>query len=245
MARYNARVRTIVTRGVARRPQAWILALACLVGCGAPEPLQEAASPPPRTPANTEVRQEDTSAATRIVFLGDSLTAGYGIAEGDAFPALVALGLERAGHDVEVLNAGVSGDTSAGGVSRIDWVLRARPDVLVLELGGNDALRGQPLENTERNLRIIVERAREAGARVIILGMDVPTNYGPDYGGRFSAMYARIAEDLDVAYVPGFIREVGLNRGLMQLDGIHPTAAGHRRLAELLLPHLEALIEQH
>ena len=237
-------MRTIVTRGIARRPQAWILALACLVGCGAPEPLQEAEPPPPRPSGSSGAQSETTPGATRIVFLGDSLTAGYGVAEADAFPALVADGLQRAGHDVDVLNAGVSGDTSAGGVSRIDWVLRARPDVLVLELGGNDALRGQPLENTERNLRIIVERPREAGARVIILGMDVPTNYGPDYGGRFSAMYARIAEDLNVTYVPGFIREVGLNRSLMQLDGIHPTAAGHRRLAELLLPHLESLIER-
>jgi len=213
-----------------------------VLGCGSPGSAPDAQAPPARDATPVPARPEAGPDATRIVFLGDSITAGYGVGEEEAFPALLAGDLKRAGYAVEVVNAGVSGDTSAGGVSRIDWVLRARPDVLVLELGGNDALRGQPLDNTEANLRRIIQRAREAGARVLLLGMDVPTNYGGDYGGRFSALYGRIAEDTGVAFVPGFIREVGLNRSLMQLDGIHPTAEGHRRLADLLLPHLEALL---
>jgi len=112
----------------------------------------------------------------------------------------------------------------------------------VVELGANDALRGQPLEAIEANLRAIVRGAREAGARVLLLGMDVPSSYGRDYGGGFAALYARIAEDTGVAFVPGFIRDVALDPRLMQPDGLHPTADGHRVLAANLLPHVRALL---
>jgi acyl-CoA thioesterase-1 len=179
----------------------------------------------------------------RIAFLGDSLSAGSGLAEDEAFPALVEDGLRQEGHAVDVLNAGVSGDTTAGGLARLDWVLRSEPDVLVVELGANDALRGQPLDSVERNLREIVRRAQGAGARVLLLGMDVPTNYGADYGGSFADLYARVAQEAGVALVPGFIREVGLDRSLMQEDGLHPTAEGHRRLAERLVPVLGGMLE--
>ena len=142
-----------------------------------------------------------------------------------------------------MVNAGVSGDTTAGGLSRLEWILRQQPDVLVVELGGNDALRGQPLENTENNLRAIIGRARAAGARPLLLGMDVPTNYGPDYGRDFAEMYGRIAREEAVDFVPGFVREIGLNPELMQADGLHPTAEGQRRLAESLVPYLESMLD--
>jgi acyl-CoA thioesterase-1 len=177
--------------------------------------------------------------APRVVFLGDSLSAGYGLAEADAFPAVAQALLRDSGTTIEVVNAGVSGDTSAGGLARLGWVLGQMVDVLVVELGGNDALRGQSLESTESNLRQIVRRSREAGAHVLLLGMDIPTNYGPDYGKAFAEMYVRIAEEEGVTLVPGFVREVGADPMLIQPDGLHPTAEGHRRLAEILMPYLE------
>jgi len=204
---------------------------AIALACGQPE-TPEAQRPAERAPANAVSRPDGEG--FRIVFLGDSLSAGYGLPESQAFPFLVEEQLRKQGHAVDVLNAGVSGDTTAGGLSRLDWVLRSEPQLLVVELGGNDALRGQPLENTERNLREIVRRGRAAGARVLLLGMDVPTNYGPGYAEGFAELYGRIAEQEDVAFVPGFIREVALDPSLMMADGLHPTAEGHRQLAETL-----------
>ncbi len=202
--------------------------------CGGPE-IVETAAPQGRTP-------DPSPAAIRVVVLGDSLSAGLGLAEADAFPAVLQELLRQRGHEVDVVNAGVSGDTSAGGLSRVDWVLRQQPEILVVELGGNDALRGQPLENIEDNLRRIVRRGRESGARVVLLGMDLPTNYGPDYGGRFAEMYERIAREEEILLVPGFVREVGMDPTMMQPDGLHPTAEGHRLLAESLMPRLEPMV---
>jgi len=178
------------------------------------------------------------------VVLGDSIAAGLGLPESDAFPAIVEKLLRQEGHSVEVVNAGVSGDTSAGGSSRIDWILKQRPDVLVVELGGNDALRGQPLGNTERNLRQIIRRGQEAGAHVLLVGMDIPSNYGRAYAGDFAKMYRRIARDEGVTLIPDFVREVGTDSHLMQADGIHPTTEGQRRLAEKLLPYLEEAVTE-
>ena len=215
---------------------ALVAIVSLILACGGPEIVETVAPPRPTAyPA---------SAAIRVVFLGDSLSAGLGLAEAEAFPAVVEELLRRNGHRVAVVNAGVSGDTSAGGLSRVDWVLRQKPDILVVELGGNDALRGQPIENIEGNLRQIVGRGRDSGARVVLLGMDLPTNYGPDYAGRFAEMYERIAREEKAELVPGFVREIGTNPSMMQPDGLHPTAEGHRLLAESLLPHLEPLVEE-
>lgn len=199
---------------------------------------------PQKTESNPTPSASPPVAAVRIVFLGDSLSAGMGLAEADAFPALVGVALREDGHAVEVVNAGVSGDTSAGGLARIDWVLKQKPDVLVVELGGNDALRGQPIENTEENIRQIVRRGLDSGARLLLLGMDVPTNYGFDYGSAFAELYERVAEEEGVTLVPGFVREVGADPTLLQPDGLHPTAEGHRRLAEILIPYLEEALTE-
>lgn len=204
------------------------------VACSQPAQTNVPAPPSPSPPT--------PSGEVRIVVLGDSLAAGLGLAADEAFPAVVESLLRDRGHDVEVVNAGVSGDTSAGGLARLDWVLQRQADILVVELGGNDALRGQDLEATEANLRSIVRRGRAAGARVLLLGMDVPSNYGPDYGGRFATMYERIADTEGITLVPGFVREVGSDPALLQPDGLHPTAAGQRLLAGKLLPALEALV---
>ena len=206
------------------------------VAAASPSPSVSPSRSPPPSPS-------PDAGATRIAFLGDSVTAGYGVAAPDAFPAVVEALLREHGRAVEIVNAGVSGDTSAGGLERLDWVLRSDPDVLVLELGANDALRGQPLPGIEDNLRAIVARAREHGAQVLLLGMDIPTSYGPAYTREFAQLYERLAREEAVAIVPQFIREVGADPALMQPDGLHPTVEGHRRLAELLAPTLSDLID--
>ncbi|HVR30821.1 MAG TPA: arylesterase [Thermoanaerobaculia bacterium] len=180
--------------------------------------------------------------APLVVFLGDSLTAGHGVAEDQAFPAVAAARLAVAGHPVRVLNAGVSGDTSAGGLRRLEWLLAQDPDVIVVSLGANDGLRGLPLADTEANLRRIVSRAREAGARVLLLGMRMPPNYGPEYAPHFAALYPLIAEELEVPLVPFLLEGVGGRPELNQADGIHPTVEGHRIMAATILPWLQTIV---
>jgi acyl-CoA thioesterase I len=179
-----------------------------------------------------------------IVFLGDSLTAGLGLDEDEAYPALLGKGLEEEGLPVRVINAGVSGDTTAGGLSRIDWLLNQHPDVVVVALGANDGLRGQPVEGVERNLREIVRRAQAAGARVLLAGMKMPPNYGPDYTSRFEGMYTAISKDMNVPLVPFLLEGVGGDRRLNQADGIHPTAEGQEILAKNVKPYLEDVLRE-
>jgi acyl-CoA thioesterase I len=164
--------------------------------------------------------------------------------EDQAYPAMVAQRLAAAGHPVRLLNAGVSGDTSAGGLRRLEWLLAQHPAVVVVALGSNDGLRGLPLEETENNLRRIVTRAGEAGGRVLLLGMMVPPNYGPDYAPKFAAIFLRIAKDLEVPLVPFLLEGVGGRPDLNQADGIHPTVAGHRILAETVYPRLESIVSR-
>ncbi len=213
-----------------------------LPGCGGPPDSAAAPAVDDRSTSPDRVPDTASTESFGIVFLGDSLSAGYGLAEDQAFPALVQAELRSRGHDVEVINAGVSGDTTAGGLSRLDWVLSTGPGLLVVELGGNDALRGQPLENIEKNLRQIVRGGKAAGARVLLLGMDVPTNFGADYGGAFAELYPRIAKEEQVELLPGFVRTVGTDPRLMMGDGLHPTAAGHRTLARSLVVAIEELL---
>ena len=150
----------------------------------------------------------------RIVFLGDSLAAGYGLAEAEAFPALVGELLAKEGQAVEVVNAGVSGDTTAGGLARVDWVLSQRPDVLFVELGANDGLRGLPLQRTEDNLRQILLKGKAAGAVLVLAGMKLPPNYGPAYTQGFEQMYPRLASQLDAHLIPFLLEGVGGRRSL-------------------------------
>ena len=193
-------------------------------------------------PAVRPAAAAPVAAAPLVVFLGDSLTAGLGLDEGQAYPALLDRQLREEGRPARVINAGVSGDTTAGGLSRLGWLLRQHPDLVVVGLGANDGLRGLPLDATERNLRAIVRRCRAAGARVLLLGMQIPPNYGPDYTGGFRAMYPRIAGDLDVPLVPFLLAGVGGVRDLNQADGIHPTAAGQEKVADNVTPYLEKLL---
>jgi acyl-CoA thioesterase-1 len=143
------------------------------------------------------------------------------------------------------LNAGVSGDTTAGGLSRLPWLLKQKPDVLVVGLGANDGLRGQPVEEIEKNLREIIRRGRQAGARVLLLGMKIPPNYGGDYASRFEAIYPRIAKDLDVPLVPFLLEGVGGISELNLGDGLHPNARGQVKVAANVEPYLVGVLEEN
>ncbi len=211
----------------------WLLA-----SCGTPPPEP---SPSQAPPAATAAATREDDGRVLVVFLGDSLTAGYGLEEEQAYPAVVASLLDAEGLAVRVVNAGVSGDTTAGGLSRLDWLLRQEPDVLVVSLGANDGLRGLELEHSQENLRRIVERAREAGARVLLTGMLMPPNYGP-YATDYNAVCPRLAEELGVPLVPFLLAGVADRPELNLADGMHPNALGQRRLAETVLPHLRPLV---
>lgn len=235
-----------------------LLLLPIPAACGGTEP----AAPPPETArAPEEAAAEpapapDTAAGDRpatrrpaadrptVVFLGDSLTAGYQLAEEQAWPALVAERLADEGLAIRAVNAGVSGDTSAGGLARLDWVLRADPDVVVVELGANDALRGSDLGSTEENLRRILGRLGEEGVAVLLVGLQIPPNYGPDYARRFTELFPRLAAEYEVPLVPFLLERVAGEDSLNLGDRIHPNAAGHRIIAETVTPHLRPLVAQ-
>jgi len=174
--------------------------------------------------------------------LGDSLTAGLGVASEEAYPALLEARLRREGFDYRVVNAGVSGDTSAGGLRRVDWALKTRPEIVVVALGANDGLRGQSVAALRDNLTRIIERARAAGARVLLAGMRVPPNYGADYARAFAGVYPAVARTTGAALAPFLLDGVAGDARLNQADGIHPTAEGQRVIAERLWPYLRALL---
>ena len=191
-------------------------------------------------PAEPEVPAD----APLVLFLGDSISAGLHLDEHQAFPRVLARTLTAEGHPFRLVNAGVSGDTTAGGLARLDWLLKQKPDVLVVELGGNDGLRGQPVAAIEERLRAIVARGKAAGARVLLFGVQLPPSLGPEYVAEFEVLYARVAEELGCAYVPRFLEGVGGVASMMLEDGIHPSAAGHEKIAENVAPALRALLAE-
>lgn len=178
-----------------------------------------------------------------IVAFGDSLTAGFGVALGDAYPARLEARLRAEGYPYRVVNAGVSGDTSAGGLRRVDWALRAGPEVVIVVLGANDGLRGQNLDALRANLQEIVARFQAAGARVLLGGMKLPPNYGA-YGREFERVFEAVAKERRAALAPFFLDGVGGVGRLNQPDGLHPTAEGYRIVVERLWPHLLPLLRR-
>ncbi len=169
-----------------------------------------------------------------ILFLGDSLTAGYGLEQGQAFPALIRQKIESEKLPYEVINAGLSGETSAGGLRRIDWLLQRPIDVLVLELGANDGLRGLPVARMKQNLQAIIDKvkAKNPQVKIVIAGMQIPPNLGADYAQQFRAAFQDLAEANHAALIPFLLEGVGGDAALNQGDQIHPTAAGDKVVAE-------------
>jgi acyl-CoA thioesterase I len=180
-----------------------------------------------------------------VAFLGDSLTSGWRLPPSEAYPAILGRLLQEQGRPVRILNAGVSGETAAQGARRLPGVLRRKPDVLVVALGINDALRGLPVETTESALRGIVEDARAAGVRVLLVGARISSRArGEDYARRFADIYPRLSAELQVPLVPFLLEGVAGRRELNYPDGLHPTAAGHERLAETVRPELERVLDE-
>ncbi|MEM0941097.1 MAG: arylesterase [Bacteroidota bacterium] len=209
------------------------------------------------TPINKEKTQENqsgqpamnetiTSKENRkiILFFGNSITAGYQLDMEQAFPALIQKKLDSLDFGYTAINAGLSGETSAGGRGRIDWVLKTTPDIFFLELGANDGLRGLPLEETPRNLQAIIDKVKEANpeVKIIIAGMMVPPNLGDDYTSKFQAIFPELAQENDAVCIPFLLDGVAGNPELNLPDGVHPTAEGHEIVADMVWNHLGPLL---
>jgi len=185
------------------------------------------------------------AAAKTILVYGDSLSAGYGIARDRGWVRLLEKRLAADGYDYSVANASISGETTSGGLARIEEVLRrVRPSVVILELGANDGLRGLPIVDMKRNLAAMIVRAKKAGARVLLIGMRLPPNYGPDYTGAFAGAFGELARRERVALVPFLMQGMATRRELFQSDGLHPTAAGQPLLLDNVWPRLRPLLRK-
>jgi len=177
-----------------------------------------------------------------IVAFGDSLTAGLGVAAEQNYPSRLEQTLRAAGYPHRVINAGISGDTTAGGLRRVDAVLALHPVIVILEFGANDGLRGAPLPEIRANLDQIIRRLQTAKIRVVLAGMKLPPNYGPEYTDRFAALYAELARQRHAALIPFFLDGVAGVDGLNQADGLHPTAEGYRIIVDRIWPRLRPLL---
>ena len=180
----------------------------------------------------------------RILAFGTSLMQGYGLPPGTELPALVESRLKAAHVDAQVINAGVSGDTSAGGLSRLEWSLAERPDAAIVEFGGNDALRGIAPTETEKNLSAILERLRSKRIPVLLLGMKAPRNLGPEYTAEFDSIYPRLAKKYSALFYPFVLDGVAMNAKLNQADGIHPNPAGEKIVADRIFPDVLKLVAE-
>jgi acyl-CoA thioesterase-1 len=189
-------------------------------------------------------RPDANAARPRIVFLGDSLTAGYGLAKAESVPSLIQTRLRAEGYPYEVVNAGVSGDTSAGGLSRLDWSLEGDVRVLVIELGANDGLRGLPVASLKRNLTEIITRAQSRGIKVLLTGMEAPPNFGAAYTAEFRQVYRDLAQLPDMAFMPFYLDGVAGIPRLNIADGMHPNAEGARIIERALWDVLEPLLDE-
>jgi acyl-CoA thioesterase-1 len=186
----------------------------------------------------------EPAARKTIVFLGDSLSAGTGVKPQEAFPALVEEKIRARGLPFEVVNAGVGGDTTAGGLRRIDWLLQREIDVLVLELGGNDGLRGLPVKNIKTNLQAMIDKAKAKNpeVKIVIAGMQMPANLGPQYAEEFRQAFFDVAKANNAAMIPFLLDGVGGSRELNQADQIHPNPRGHEIVADVVWKTLEPLL---
>jgi acyl-CoA thioesterase I len=182
------------------------------------------------------------AATVKILALGTSLTQGLGVPPGLDLIAVLETRLKASGLDVKFINAGVSGDTSAGGLARLDWSLADRPQAAIIELGSNDALRGQAPAETEKNLAAILTRLKSAHVAVLLTGMKAPRNLGPEYDAQFDAIYPRLAKRFDVLFYPFILDGVAADPKLNQADGIHPNPAGVKIIADRMLPYVKRLV---
>ncbi len=191
---------------------------------------------------STEVQAITLSEPIKILALGDSLTEGFGVDQSMSYPAQLQDKLLQNGHNVAVINAGISGDTTTNGLARVDWSLQNEPDIVIVELGGNDSLRGVDLAVTQANLDEIVRKYTESGAVVIVAGMQTIQNLGPDYTAEFAAMYPALAEKYNALLIPFFLDGVAADPALNQADFVHPTAEGYTVIVDRIYPIVEQAI---
>lgn len=232
---------------VSRPVRPWLIALTCLLAaCSDRSPSGRPQSEPTGA-ASASVDPADPSAPAarpRVVAYGDSLTAGLGLLEQDAYPALLQRKIDEAGYGFEVVNAGLSGDTSAGGVRRLDWALEGDVKVLIVAFGGNDGLRGLPVSQMKENLAAIIQKGRDRGAVVILAGMEAPPNFGQEYAGAFRQAFRDVALEQRVLFIPFLLNRVAGHSDLNQADGIHPNRQGAAVVADTVWTVLEPLLDQ-
>lgn len=185
---------------------------------------------------------QKSSGFPRIVAFGNSLTAGLGVSPTRTYPAVLQRRLDQAGYQFDVINAGVSGETTAGGLRRLDWVLKGKPSIVILELGANDGLRGQSLADAYSNLERIIQRLQAAGVRVVLAGMKIPPNYGDEYTTNFSVMYEKLARVYEIPLIPFLLEGVAAVPELNQADGLHPNAEGYHIVAQNVMTVLTPLL---
>lgn len=220
------------------------------VGCSSQSDTSSRSQQPDTAAQTAEVEQvpEQSTPVVEngILFFGDSITEGLGVSTEQAFPALIEEKIDSLGWSFEIVSAGVSGETTAGGVRRISWVMHEGIDVMVLELGGNDGLRGVPVETTRQNLSAIIDSARavDPEVRVLLAGMQVPPNLGPKYTRAFKDIYPELASEKEVELIPFLLEGVGGNPAYNQSDGIHPNPKGHRKIAATVWQHLEPILRE-
>ncbi len=242
----------------------WMLAIVLgvtLAGCGSgnsrpqaearnPAPVQASSETPPAPapssqPATAQVHTAPTQDTRPVVAaFGDSLSAGYGLEPGKSYPDDLQRLIDDAGYDYRVVNFGVSGDTTTDGVERLPAVLSAHPAIVILEFGGNDGLRGLPVSAAEKNLDTMIETLRKSGSRILLAGMTLPRNYGPDYIRSFEKMYVDAAANYKLPRIPFLLEGVGGHPDLTQPDGIHPTAAGARIVAANVMKYLRPMLSK-
>lgn len=180
--------------------------------------------------------------AKTVLFLGDSLTEGFQLTKEEAYPALIEQNLKKKFPDLKVINGGVSGATTASGLKRLNWYVKAKPDILVLALGANDGLRGMDLKETEKNLVSVIEKAQTSNMKVLLIGMKMPTNYGEPYRTNFEKLFPKLSQKYQLPLVPFLLEGVGGRPNLNLSDGIHPNQEGHKVMAQTVLKVLEPLL---
>ena len=238
----NGALRAVMAYGL-------LACLACLGGCEAKEGSLPTEIPPSERTGESSsmIPAIPTKTASpnfpRIVAFGNSLTAGLGVSPAQSYPASLQQRLNQAGYQYTVINAGVSGDTTAGGMRRLDWVLKSKPAIVILELGANDALRGQPLAAIYSNLDHIITRLQEANTAVVLAGMKIPPNYGLDYTTGFTDIFYQLAREHEILFIPFFLEGVAAHPDLNQADGIHPTANGYSIVAKTVMKAIEPLLK--
>lgn len=215
-----------------------------LAACGNNETQKNPSATDQPGDSATTSEQPEATAQKRMIFFGNSLTAGYQLDPNDAFPALIGERLDSLGYDYKVLNAGLSGETSSGGLERVDWIIDKGVDVFVLELGANDGLRGIPTAETRENLKGILDkvRAKNPKAKLVIAGMQVPPNMGPDYAEDFRTIFPELAEAYDAVLIPFLLEGVAGKPDLNLADGIHPTEEGHKIVTETVWEAVKQVI---